>query len=382
VLFLSYASEDAARVEAFYDGFKATGLDPWMDRRDIPPGAVWEDAVFDAIARCDQFIFFLSRNSATKRGFLQREMKRAQLHLEEKLEDDLYVIPVRLDPVEMPRWLSRFQRFDAFDKGRISALIDFLLNKRGQGPAPTSSLRRTLDYRMKAIESAKPETCELEVAVPAFFSSDGKALANVNALLEGIVRGILTKFLEGLPEISAEELNEFPHLAASKDGLWIEPTVTTATSSLVSVEFFVSTYGRGAAHRQHFTSTVLVDIAKGAELQLQNILKDKNSAVEFFSRYCKIALRSQWELDHLAYYGVKEEFNPADAEGWLNTFDKPDLGNFQQFVFRDNNLVFFFDPYHVGPYAFGRRTVELQFNEIYKLLSDQMIELLIGHALK
>jgi TIR domain-containing protein len=119
VLFLSYASEDAARVEAFYDAFEAASLNPWMDRKDIPPGAAWEDAVFDAIARCDQFIFFLSQNSATKRGFLQREMKRAQLHWEEKLEDDLYVIPIRLDPAEMPRWLSRFQRLRvALSSGR------------------------------------------------------------------------------------------------------------------------------------------------------------------------------------------------------------------------------------------------------------------------
>ncbi|MGH9548331.1 MAG: RsiV family protein, partial [Terriglobales bacterium] len=92
--------------------------------------------------------------------------------------------------------------------------------------------------------------------------------------------------------------------------------------------------------------------------------------------------RSQWELDHLAAYGGKEEFSPNDAEGWLMTFDKPDRRNFQHFVFRDNNLVFFFDPYHVGPYAFGRRTVELQFNEIYKLLTDRMVELLIGRALE
>ena len=154
-MFLSYASEDAVRVEAFYDAFKAAGLEPWMDRRDVPPGAVWEDALFDAIARCDQFIFFLSKNSVAKRGFLQRELKRAVVHLEEKLEDDIYVIPVRLDPSEMPRSLSRFQRFDAFDHGRIPVLVNFLLHRRSEGPAPTSSLRRTLDYRMKAIEAGQ-----------------------------------------------------------------------------------------------------------------------------------------------------------------------------------------------------------------------------------
>jgi len=127
----------------------------------------------------------------------------------------------------------------------------------------------------------------------------------------------------------------------------------------------------------------LTDVAKGAELPLKDILKDEKAAIEFFSRYCRIALRTQHELAHLAYYGGKEEFDPAAAdEWWLNTFDRPDPGNFQQFVFRDSNLVFFFDPYHVGPHAFGRRTVEIQFNEMYRLLTDRMVELLIGRTLQ
>ena len=73
-----------------------------------------------------------------------------------------------------------------------------------------------------------------------------------------------------------------------------------------------------------------------------------------------------------------DEFNFEDAQIWLSVFDKPDLKNFQHFVFRDNNLVFIFDPYHTGPYAFGRRTVELPFNDMYTLLTDRMVELLIG----
>ncbi len=288
MLFLSYASEDADRVETFYDAFKAAGLNPWMDRRDLTPGAVWEDAVFDAIARCEQYVYFSSRNSVTKRGFLQRELKRAKLHLEERLEDDLYIVPVRLDASEMPRWLGRFQRFDAFDDSRIPLLVDFLLNKRSQGPAPTSRLRQTLDYRMMPLTAPEQEpTSDIEAAVPQFSTSDGKPLPKVNELLEGIARGFLTEFLKEARQSQAWLKEEG---MTSRDGLWIEPTVTTATRSLISLEFYVSTYLNRAAHRAHVTRTVLIDVEPGAELLLNDILKNEKSALEFFSRYCAIAL--------------------------------------------------------------------------------------------
>jgi hypothetical protein len=379
VLFLSYASEDAERVEAFYNAFKAAGLDPWMDRRDLTPGAVWAEAVLDAIARCDQYVFFSSRNSATKRGFLQREIKRAQLHWEEKLEDDLYVVPVRLDSSDMPPWLDRFQRYDAFDDSRIPQLIHFLLNKRIPGPAPTSRLRQTLDFRMVPLDGPGREpTSDIEAAIPHFFAGDGRPLAKVNELIEEAARPFLIEFQKDAVESQAW-LNE--EGITSRDGLWIEPTVTTATRSLVSLEFYVSTYLNRAAHRGHVTRSVLIDVEATAELSLSDILKDEKSALEFFSRYCAVALRSQWELDYLAYYGQGQAFDPAEAEQHLQIFDRPDPDNFRKFVFRDNSLVFIFDPYHVGPYAFGRRTVALPFNDMHAQLTSRMTELLIGRRL-
>ncbi len=257
MLFLSYASEDATRVETFYDAFKAAGLEPWMDRGDLTPGAVWEDAVFDAISRCDQFIFFSSRNSVEKRGFLQREAKRARLHLEEKLDGDLYVIPVRLDATDMPSWLNRFQRFDAFDNIRISVLVGFLRH-RARGPSPTTLLKQTLDYQMMPLDAPEKESsCDIQAAVPQFFTSDGKPLAKTNQLLEGIARGYLAEFLKDARESQAWLKEEG---RASTDGLWIEPTVTTSTHTLISLEFYVSTYLNQAAHRGHVTRTVLIDV--------------------------------------------------------------------------------------------------------------------------
>ena len=37
-VFLSYAREDRARVEAIYDSLYMEGFKPWMDTREINPG--------------------------------------------------------------------------------------------------------------------------------------------------------------------------------------------------------------------------------------------------------------------------------------------------------------------------------------------------------
>jgi hypothetical protein len=375
--FFSYASEDSKRVEAFYDAFKAEGLDPWMDCRDIPVGADWELALRDAIARCDQFVFFASRHSASKRGFLQRELKQAARHWEERLEDDIYCIPVRLEAVDPPRFLMRFQYIDAFDDSHIPLVIERLRIKGNEGPAPVSLLRQTLVYRMIPIEVPESDSSsEIEAAVPQFSTGDGKPLSKANKLIENIARGYVTGFLGDARESQTWLQQE--EMPTTRDGVWIDPTVTTATRSLISLELYVSTYLYRAAHRAHETRTVLIDVASETELSLKEILKDEKVALDFFSRYCAIALRTQWELTYLAF---GTQLDASHPQPYLDTFNDPNLENFQHFVFRDTNLVFIFDPYHVGPYAFGRRTVELPFNDMYKLLTDRMVELLIGRAL-
>ena len=255
-------------------------------------------------------------------------------------------------------------------------VVGRLLDKGTQGPAPVSLLRQTIDYRMVPLAIlAKDASSDIEAAVPHFSTAEGKPLAKVNKLLEGIARGCLNQFLADAAKSQAWLKEEG---MTSVDGLWIDPTVTTATRSLISLEFYVSTYLNRAAHRGHETRTVLVDVAAEAELSLNAILKDENAALEFFSRYCAIALRTQWELTYLSF---GNQVDLGDVQTWLSVFDEPKRENFQNFVFRDKDLVFVFDPYHVGPYAFGRRTVELPFNDVYKLLTDRMVELLIGRTL-
>lgn len=115
-VFLCYAAPDRASVADLYDQLGSSGLVPWMDHKCINAGEQWQPAIRRAIRACDFFILCLSRNSVNRRGFMQREIRMALEIWEEKLEEDIYLIPVRLEECEITdvriqvlQWVDLFQ---------------------------------------------------------------------------------------------------------------------------------------------------------------------------------------------------------------------------------------------------------------------------------
>ncbi len=122
-IFLSYAREDGARVEQLYQGLCDLGFKPWMDCKDILPGENWELAIKKAIRQADFFLACLSTTSINKRGWVQKELKKALDIWTEKLEDDIYLIPVRLDNCEAPESLHSLQWVNLFEKDGWDRLV-------------------------------------------------------------------------------------------------------------------------------------------------------------------------------------------------------------------------------------------------------------------
>jgi hypothetical protein len=107
-IFLSYTRADETQVTAIYHRLTAAGFTPWMDTRDLLPGEMWEQSIPRVIRQADFVLVCLSKNAVNKRGFLQREIKQALDQWQEKLEYDIYLIPVLLDPCGVPDTLRRF----------------------------------------------------------------------------------------------------------------------------------------------------------------------------------------------------------------------------------------------------------------------------------
>lgn len=96
-VFLSYAREDMQSAVRLYECLTSAGINVWFDKESLAPGVKWKPAISDAIRKCRYFIALLSSHSVSKRGFVQSEIKQALDVLEQYPENEIYVIPVRLD---------------------------------------------------------------------------------------------------------------------------------------------------------------------------------------------------------------------------------------------------------------------------------------------
>ena len=114
-VFLSYASEDKSLVLNLYDSLKSNDwIDPWLDKSKILPGENWERKIELALEKADVIVICLSNQSVSKEGFLQKEINYAYNIASEKLEDTIFLIPLRLDDCPVPRRLRTIHWVDFF----------------------------------------------------------------------------------------------------------------------------------------------------------------------------------------------------------------------------------------------------------------------------
>jgi hypothetical protein len=115
-VFLSYARLDKGKVKIIYERLIKEGYSPWMDSENILPGENFTLAIEKAIRYSDFFIACLSKNSVNRRGFIQRELKEALDLWKEKLDSDIYLIPVRLEVCDSPESIRHLQWVDLYEK--------------------------------------------------------------------------------------------------------------------------------------------------------------------------------------------------------------------------------------------------------------------------
>ena len=134
-IFISYAREDKQKAEDLYQRLAEEGFEPWIDTKNILGGERWESSIERAIKTSDFFIGCLSTNSVSKRGFLQKEIKTALDVWKQKLDSDIFLIPVRLEECDVPEslrtlhWLDLFAS-DGWDKLRRAIQIG--IQRRGE----------------------------------------------------------------------------------------------------------------------------------------------------------------------------------------------------------------------------------------------------------
>ena len=144
-VFISYAREDIATAKRLYQDLKTAGVKPWMDEYDLLVGQNWKATITRTIERSDFFLALLSSNSLSKRGYVQKELRRAMSVLEEMPPTDIFLLPARLEDCkpedERLRDLNWADLFPDYDAGlnKLIRVFEFkksLLRKRMIQPGP------------------------------------------------------------------------------------------------------------------------------------------------------------------------------------------------------------------------------------------------------
>ena len=125
-VFLAYAKEDINEVEKVYDELVELGYNPWLDTKNILPGEIWKDGVKSGIVASDLSLILLSNSSISKKGNFQDEIQIVLDIIKEKKKGDKFVIPVRLEEIQVPTTLSNVHGIDLYKKDGKEQLKEVL----------------------------------------------------------------------------------------------------------------------------------------------------------------------------------------------------------------------------------------------------------------
>ena len=114
-VFISYAKEDIEMAKKLRNHLHDAGVSTWLDVFDLRPGERWRNVIRKEIKKCSYFIALISNKSVGKRGFVQKELREAISIAEEFPQDEIFIIPVRINECIPPHEdLQELQRVDLF----------------------------------------------------------------------------------------------------------------------------------------------------------------------------------------------------------------------------------------------------------------------------
>ena len=136
-VFISYAREDVEFARKLYHDLRTAGVIPWFDEENLLPDQNWKIMIRKAMGECHFFLTLLSSRALSKRGYVQKELKMALDMLDEFPEEEVFIIPVRLDECqpadERLRYVHYADVFPSYEAGLEKILRALGANERKNG---------------------------------------------------------------------------------------------------------------------------------------------------------------------------------------------------------------------------------------------------------
>ena len=153
-VFLCHSSADKVAVRSLYLRLRLEGAVPWFDEENLIAGQDWEKEITKAIRATDVVLVCLSKHSVTAVGYLKREIGYALDAAEQRAEDTIFLIPVRLEDCPVPERLQRWHWVNLFEREGYSRLLRALEERAGTAHAAaqtTKSFARFSVYKASLV---------------------------------------------------------------------------------------------------------------------------------------------------------------------------------------------------------------------------------------
>jgi len=128
-VFLIHAHSDRDIVHKLYTRLNSDGIHVWLDAEQLQPGQDWQHEIRNAILKSDVIVVCLSRGFDKQQGYRHEELKLAFEKANFLPDDEVFIIPVRLEECDMPEPLRRLHRVDLFKAGGYKKLVQALREK-------------------------------------------------------------------------------------------------------------------------------------------------------------------------------------------------------------------------------------------------------------
>lgn len=151
-------------MRSLYSRLKREGVDAWLDKEKLLPGADWEYEIRKAVREADVVVVCLSKQF-NQAGFRQKEVRLALDTAMEKPEGEIFIIPARLEECDNLESLRKWHWVDLFESDGYQSLASTLKAqaekvgvtlqmKRSRKSKPIVQLQKKQGISEKAISSS------------------------------------------------------------------------------------------------------------------------------------------------------------------------------------------------------------------------------------
>ena len=251
-------------------------------------------------------------------------------------------------------------------KGLWTTGEDGLINLAGNWTRPDGQTKTAFSLHQEPIEFTGPVEIagkqikennkklqyEIDVEYPEITGSTNPAVEKFNQQAKALVTNEVRSFKAFVVERAAEEIE-----TTTGSDLGIGYTVAIARDDLISIDFQIGGYYRGAAHPNSHSRVLNFDLKSGKPLRLADLFQANARYLQTISDYCMKDLQKQSK----AKENILDDESIKDGAG-------PNPKNYQNWTISKHGLEVNFDAYQVGPYVAGPQFVRVPYAAIKDLV--------------